>query len=81
MLCYAAPLGSNRLSVLGRIFNFSFPFIILACAVVVIYGAVKQFVPSNSSSTNGALKIIKERLAKGEISREKYEQVKKTLRG
>ncbi len=48
---------------------------------MLIYWVVKQFAPAESSTTSAgkALEILKERYAKGEITREEYEQMKKDL--
>jgi len=58
---------------------FLIPFLFLVLLVAGVYYAFRS-VPSPSTQERGrALEIAKERYAKGEITREQYEQLRKDL--
>jgi putative membrane protein len=51
----------------------------IAIIALVVWG-IKRFTQETTTSTsNGALDIAKERYAKGEISKEEFEQIKRDL--
>ena len=50
----------------------------VAVIVLVVWG-IKQFTKEKTTTSKGALDIAKERYAKGEISKEEFEQIKRDL--
>ena len=47
--------------------------------VLIVWGVNKLIRTGKSAGSNGALEIAKERYARGEISREEFEQIKKDI--
>jgi putative membrane protein len=50
----------------------------VAIIALVIWG-IKRFTQEKTTTSKGALDIAKERYAKGEISKEEFEQIKRDL--
>ena len=50
----------------------------VAVIVLVVWG-IKQFTKEKTTTSKGVLDIAKERYAKGEISKEEFEQIKRDL--
>jgi putative membrane protein len=50
----------------------------VAIIVLVVWG-IQQFTKEKTTASKGALDIAKERYAKGEISKEEFEQIKRDL--
>jgi len=46
--------------------------------LIVIFFLIKQFVPQ-SKSTESAMEVLKKRYSSGEINKEEFEEIKKTL--
>ncbi|TFB25009.1 CcoQ/FixQ family Cbb3-type cytochrome c oxidase assembly chaperone [Filobacillus milosensis] len=70
----------------GNIFgNFIFTFILIIIILLIIAVLVWMFKPSNKNNSdrfnnNESLDILKQRLARGEISEEEYERLKNKLK-
>lgn len=65
------------------LFNFIFGLLVLAGIVILIVWLVKGFSGPQTGSGGGqdeALKVLKERLAKGEIDEETYERLYRKLK-
>lgn len=64
----------------GMSWGWIIGLIILGITVWLIIKSIHQNHPSRDSSTKSAIDILKERYAKGEIDKEKYEDRKKNLK-
>lgn len=74
--------GLGGWGIVDTFFSILFPLLVLGGIILLIYWLVTQFAPagiSTSPSTSRPLEILKERFAKGEINKEEYELIKKTL--
>lgn len=74
--------GFGSWGIIGIVLNLLFTLLILGGIILLVYWIIKQFVPggaSTPSSTSRALEILKERYAKGEITKKEYERMKKEL--
>lgn len=61
-------------------FGGLFSLLFLAAVIALIVWAIKKYADSGGSqSKSNALNIARERYAKGEISKEEFEQIKKDL--
>lgn len=64
----------------GAVFNLIFTILIIVGIVLLIYWIVSQFTRSEQITTKSkSLEILRERYAKGEISKEEFESMKKDL--
>lgn len=65
----------------GMILGFIFFIAIIAGIILLIVWLVKRTtqLPSELKTESKALETLKERYAKGEISKEQYEQIKKDI--
>ena len=75
-------MGGPGFGVFGMIFGLMFMLLFIAGSVLLIVWIVKQFAPGGTSapaSSSNALEILKERFAKGEISKEEFMEMKKDL--
>lgn len=75
-------MGISGLGHFGMFFGFIFMFLFFTGFVLLIIWIVKQFGhggQSTSSPAGNALEILKERYAKGEISKEEFTEMKKEL--
>ncbi len=61
--------------ILGMVFGVA----VLAGLVLLVVWAVRQFAPAGGPAGSRALEILKERYARGEITREQYEQMRRDL--
>ncbi len=61
--------------ILGMVFGLA----VLAGLVLLVVWTVRQFIPAGGPAGSRALEILKERYAKGEITREQYEQMRRDL--
>lgn len=61
--------------ILGMVFGLA----VLAGLVLLVIWAVRQFAPAAGPSGSRALEVLKERYARGEITREQYEQMRRDL--
>ncbi|MCA0988523.1 SHOCT domain-containing protein [Guptibacillus algicola] len=61
----------------GGFFGFGFLFILIIIAIIIVVFWMRK--PNSHKSSKGSTEILKERLAKGEITEEEYEQLKKKL--
>jgi len=67
-------------NILGMLLGFIFFVLLLIGIILLIVWLVKRFSSSDSrSSESNHLEILKNRYAKGEISREEFEQIKKDI--
>ena len=73
--------GFGGASVLWMLFNLIFFVLIVAGIVLFIIWIVRRTTSSNFVETKrgGALEILKERYARGEISKKEFEEIKKDL--
>ncbi len=83
---YGNSMGGGMMSgtygldwIIALIFAFFFFVLIIVGAVLFVWWATRK--PVTSIQTNGSLGILKERYAKGEITKDQYEQIKKDLGG
>ncbi len=75
-------MGGPGFGSLGMIFGLIFMLLFFAGIILLIVWIVRQFAPGGTSapqSTGNALEILKERFAKGEISKEEFAEMKKEL--
>ena len=75
-------MGGPGFGAFGMLFGFIFMFLFIAGFVLLVVWIVRQFAPGGTSSTtssSNALEILKERFAKGEISKEEFVEMKKEL--
>ena len=75
-------MGGSGFGVFGMVFGFIFMLLFFAGAILLVVWIVKQFSPGGTSVTtsdSNALKILNERFAKGEISKEEFAEMKKEL--
>ena len=66
----------------GMFLGFIFMLFFMVGSVLLIVWIVRQFAPGGTSaptSTGNALEILKERFARGEISKEEFAQMKTEL--
>lgn len=68
---------------LGSLFNTVFTLILLIGLGLLVWWIVRQVIGGSSgeSSSRRALEILNERYAKGEITKEEYEERKRALMG
>jgi putative membrane protein len=76
-------VGFGSWGIIGMILNLLFTLLIIGGVILLFYWLVKQFVPGETQfpSTTKALEILKERYAKGEITKKEFERMKKDLLG
>ena len=67
----------NATTMVAMIFNWSILVLLVTGIIVFIFWLVKR--TGSSKPREGAMDIAKESYAKGEISREEFEQIKKDL--
>ncbi len=75
-------MGGQGFGILCMIFGLIFMLLFFTGIILLIVWIVRQFASGGTSppqSTGNALKILKERFAKGEISREEFAEMKKEL--
>ena len=75
-------MGGSGFGFFGMIFGFIFMLLFIGGSILLIVWIVKQFAPGRTSdtpSTSNALEILKERFAKGEITKEEFAEMKKEL--
>ena len=76
-------IGGPGFGIFGMIFGFMFMLLFIVGSVLLIVWIVKQFAPPGGTSappaTSNALEILKERFAKGEISKEEFAEMRKEL--
>ncbi len=61
--------------ILGMVFGLA----VLVGLVLLVVWAVRQLAPAGGPATSRALEVLKERYARGEITREQYEQMRRDL--
>jgi putative membrane protein len=64
---------------IGMILNFVFFIAIVVVIIILIVWFVRKSGHYHSESQNKTLEILKERYAKGEITKEQFEEMKKNL--
>ncbi|MCL4385198.1 MAG: SHOCT domain-containing protein [Cyanobacteria bacterium] len=64
---------------IGMILNFIFSIAIIVVIIILIVWLVRRAGHYHGESQGKALDILKERYAKGEITKEQYEEMKKNL--
>ena len=69
--------GGGLLMLFGGLFMIVFWGGVIA---LIVWGIIKLTKRSESTTTQNALDIAKERYAKGEITREQFEHIKKDIR-
>ena len=72
--------GMSGFGFIGIILNLIFWMFIIIGIIFLIKFIAKQSENNKDSKENNSLKILKERLAKGEIEEKEYEQKKKLLK-
>ncbi len=75
-------MGGSGFGFFGMIFGFIFMLLFIVGSILLVVWIVKQFAPGGTSatvSTSNALEILKERFAKGEITKEEFAEMKKEL--
>ncbi len=75
-------MGAGGFGIFGAILSLLFFLLIVVGIIIFIYWIIKQFTPGITSqipSTNRALEILKERYAKGEITKEEFEEMRKEI--
>lgn len=75
-------MGGQSFGIFAMVFGFIFMLLFVVGSILLVIWIVKQFTPggtSNSPSTGNALEILKERFAKGELSKEEFVEMKKEL--
>ena len=75
-------MGGSGFGVFGMFFGFIFMLLFVVGSVLLVVWIVRQFAPGGTSapqSTSNALELLKERFAKGEISKEEFADMKKEL--
>ncbi len=75
-------IDGSGFGVIGMLFGLFVTLLFIVGVVVLIVWIVKQFAPGGTSmnqSNDNALKILNERFAKGDISKEEYADMKKLL--
>ena len=75
-------MGGSDFGVFGMFFGFLFMLLFIVGSILLVVWIVKQFAPGATSappSTSNALEILKERFAKGEITKEEFAEMKKYL--
>lgn len=74
--------GSGSFVIFGTIINIFFFLLIFAGIVILIYWFIRQNTSSATSTTliaSNAMEILKTRYAKGEITKEELEEMKKNV--
>ncbi len=74
-------MGGHGSGIFGMVIGLIFLTAFIVGSVLLIVWIVRQFAPSSPStlSSSNALEILKERFAKGEISKEEFSDMKKEL--
>ena len=84
MMGNSGMMGGPDIGIFGMILGLIFTLLFLVGFVLLIVWVVKQLTPGGTGtaappSTNNALDILKERFAKGEISKDEFTEMKKEL--
>ena len=72
-------IGEHHMSFLGLHFGWGFWAIIIMIMIAVVIVAILIYKESSKRISKSSLHILKERYAKGEISKEEFERKKKDL--
>ncbi len=75
-------MDGSGFGILGMIFGFMFMLLFTVGSVLLIVWIVKQFAPAGTAASppiSNSLEILKERFARGEISKEDFTEMKKEL--
>jgi putative membrane protein len=64
----------------GGIFMILFPLVFLFLLIWIIYTVINKESEKNPKDKEHGIKIAEERYAKGEIKKEEYEEIVKTLK-
>lgn len=75
-------MDGSGFGIIGMLFGLFVALLFLVGIIVLIIWIVKQFAPGGTpaqQSNDSALDVLKERFAKGEISKEEYADMKKVL--
>ncbi len=74
-------VGFGSWGIIDMLLNLLFTLLIIGGFILLLYWLVKQFTPggTQTTSTTKALEILKERYAKGEITKKEFEKMKKDL--
>lgn len=80
---YGYSPGGGTWGIIGLILNFLFVLLIVVGVVFLLWWLVRQFSagPASHETSSKAMQTLKERYAKGEISKEDFDRMKKDLQG
>lgn len=78
---YGYGLDGGTWGVIGWILNLLFILLIVIGVILVVWWLVKQFAAGSAPgvTSSKALETLKERYAKGEIDKKRFEEMKKDL--
>lgn len=80
---YGYSSGGGTWGILGLVLNLLFVLLVIVGVILLIWWLARLFAPGAAShhTSSNALEALKERYAKGEISRQDFEQMKKDIGG
>ena len=75
------PFGVGRLFMWAGPFGWVLGIVVLLLIIYLIFQVIKSFIPDSNAASdkNDSLGILKNRLARGDISQQEYQQMREVL--